>query len=147
MKYNTQNSKIASITEKTLIVGIDGGSQVHYARAFDWRNYEYSRKPFAFSNDEEGFMAFKNWMNDIAEKYDKEVVLPGMEPTGHYWFTLGRYLREQGIKLVMVNPYAVKQTKELDDNDPSKTDGKDSHAKPTGDLENKKSFRTQKPSN
>ena len=27
MKYNTQNSKIASITEKTLIVGIDVGSQ------------------------------------------------------------------------------------------------------------------------
>ncbi len=25
MKYNTQNAKIASITEKTLIVGIDVG--------------------------------------------------------------------------------------------------------------------------
>ena len=57
MKYNTQNKKIASITEKTLIIGIDVGSQTHYARAFDWRNYEYSRKPFAFSNDESGFLA------------------------------------------------------------------------------------------
>ena len=27
MKYNTQNAKIASITEKTLIVGIDVGSE------------------------------------------------------------------------------------------------------------------------
>ena len=60
MKYNTQDSKIASITEKTLIVGIDIGSQTHYARAFDWRNYDYSRKAFVFSNDKEGFMAFKN---------------------------------------------------------------------------------------
>lgn len=43
MKYNTQNAKIESITEKTLIVGIDVGSETHYARAFDWRNYEYSK--------------------------------------------------------------------------------------------------------
>ena len=47
MNYNTQNARIASITEKTLIVGIDVGSETHYARAFDWRNYEYSKKPFA----------------------------------------------------------------------------------------------------
>ena len=45
MNYNTQNAKIASITEKTLIVGIDVGSETHYARAFNWRNYEYSKKP------------------------------------------------------------------------------------------------------
>ena len=29
MNYNTQNAKIASITEKTLIVGIDVGSEIH----------------------------------------------------------------------------------------------------------------------
>ena len=28
MNYNTQNAKIASITEKTLIVGIDVGSEM-----------------------------------------------------------------------------------------------------------------------
>ena len=49
MKYNTQNAKIKSITEKTLIVGIDVGSETHFARAFDWRNYEYSKKPLEFS--------------------------------------------------------------------------------------------------
>ena len=54
MNYNTQNAKIASITEKTLIVGIDVGSETHYARAFDWRNYEYSKKPLEFSNTEAG---------------------------------------------------------------------------------------------
>ena len=46
MKYNTQNAKIASITEKTLIVGIDVGSGTHFARAFDWRNYEYTKEAF-----------------------------------------------------------------------------------------------------
>ena len=29
-------TKIASITERTLTVGIDVGSETHYARAFDW---------------------------------------------------------------------------------------------------------------
>lgn len=42
MNYNTQNAKIASITDKTLIVGIDVGSETHYARAFDWRNFEFT---------------------------------------------------------------------------------------------------------
>ena len=45
MNCNTQNAKIASITEKTLIVGIDVGSETHFARAFDWRNYEYTTVP------------------------------------------------------------------------------------------------------
>ena len=125
MNYNTQNAKIASITEKTLIVGIDVGSETHYARAFDWRNYEYSKKPFAFNNDEAGFAAFKAWMEDMAEKYGKEVVIPGMEPTGHYWLNLGAYLQEQGMKPVHVNPYHVKKSKELDVNNPNKNDRKD----------------------
>lgn len=125
MNSNTQNAKIKSITEKTLIVGIDIGSETHYARAFDWRNYEYSRKPFSFNNDEEGFRAFKSWMNEIAEKHGKDTVIPGMEPTGHYWLNLGAYLQEQGMKPVHVNPHHVKKSKELDDNNPNKNDRKD----------------------
>ena len=125
MKYNTQNKKITSITEKTLIVGIDVGSQVHYARAFDWRNFEYSKKEFAFSNDEEGFMAFKNWMDEIAQKHHKNTVMPGMEPTGHYWFSLGAFLQNIGMRVVHVNPHHVKKSKELDDNNSNKNDRKD----------------------
>lgn len=125
MNYNTQNKKIASITEKTLIVGIDVGSETHYARAFDWRNYEYSKKPFAFNNDEAGFVTFKAWIEDIAEKHGKTAVIPGMEPTGHYWINLGAYLQEQGMKPVHVNPHHVKKSKELDDNNPNKNDRKD----------------------
>lgn len=125
MKYNTQNAKIKSITEKTLIVGIDIGSETHYARAFDWRNYEYSKKPFAFNNDEAGFESFKKWIDEIAEKHGKSAVIPGMEPTGHYWLNLGAYLQGQGMKPVHVNPHHVKKSKELDDNNPNKNDRKD----------------------
>lgn len=125
MNFNTQNAKIKSITEKTLIVGIDIGSETHYARAFDWRNYEYSKKPFAFNNDEKGFKAFNLWMNKIAEKHGKDTVIPGMEPTGHYWLNLGAYLQEQGMRPIHVNPHHVKKSKELDDNNPNKNDRKD----------------------
>ena len=125
MNYNTQNAKIASITEKTLIVGIDVGSETHYARAFDWRNYEYSKKPLEFSNTEAGFLTLKAWVEDIAEKHGKTAVIPGMEPTGHYWFALGKFLQDSGMKPVHVNPHHVKKSKELDDNNPNKNDRKD----------------------
>ena len=125
MYCNTQNEKIKSITEKTLIVGIDVGSETHFARAFDWRNFEYTRKPLEFSNTEAGFRTFKTWMEEIAEKHGKTAVIPGMEPTGHYWFALGKFLQDNGMKPVHVNPHHVKKSKELDDNNPNKNDRKD----------------------
>ena len=113
------------VNECFAIVGIDVGSETHFARAFDWRNYEYSKKPLEFSNTESGFATFKAWMEDIAEKYGKDVVIPGMEPTSHYWFNLGAYLQDNGMKPVHVNPHHVKKSKELDDNNPNKNDRKD----------------------
>ena len=61
MKSNTQNAKIEAITEKTLVLGIDVGSETHYARAFDYRGIEYLKKPFKFSNTEAGFVTFKKY--------------------------------------------------------------------------------------
>ena len=49
MNY-TQNHKIAQVTENTLVVGVDIGSEQHYARAFDWRGLELTRKVFPFRN-------------------------------------------------------------------------------------------------
>ena len=125
MKSNTQNAKIAAITEKTLIIGIDVGSETHFARAFNWRGYEYSRKPLEFSNTEEGFVTLLSWIDELKAKYGMEKVIPGMEPTGHYWFNLGRFLQDHGMRPVHVNPHHVKRSKELDDNNPSKNDRKD----------------------
>ena len=71
MNCNTQNTKIANITEKTLIVGIDIGSESHYARAFDWRNYEYTRQALCFSNSEAGFQTFLAWITGLKEKTEK----------------------------------------------------------------------------
>ena len=125
MNYNTQNNKINSITEETLIIGIDVGSETHYARAFDWRNFEYTKKPLKFDNTEAGFLIFKTWVEELMEKHSKTTVIPGMEPTGHYWFSLGKFLQDNDMKPVHVNPYHVKKSKELDDNNPNKNDRKD----------------------
>ena len=125
MKSNTQNKKIEAITEKTLVIGIDVGSETYYARAFDYRGIEYSKKPFKFSNTEAGFVTFKEWILDLKEKHEKDKVVPGMEPTGHYWFNLGKYLQDNEMKPVLVNPHHVKKSKELDDNNPTKNDRKD----------------------
>ena len=114
MNYK-QNEKINQVKESTLVVGIDIGSTTQYARAFDWRGIELG-KVFTCSNSREGFESFKAWMQHLQDKYRKSDVIVGIEPTGHYWFDLGAYLEDEGIFLVMVNPYAVKQTKELDDN-------------------------------
>lgn len=124
MNY-TQNRKIAQVTETTLVVGVDIGSQYHYARAFDWRGIEITRKAFRFSNDLDGYAAFEIWVRETVEKSAKMEVLIGCEPTGHYWYTFARYIGLHGMKLAFVNPYHVKQSKEMDDNSPRKTDEKD----------------------
>lgn len=48
-----------------------------------------------------------------------------MEPTGHYWFSLARWLLHQSIEPVLVYPHLVKKNKEKRDNTPSKSDHKD----------------------
>jgi len=123
MKY-TQNEKIMQITENTLIIGVDIASDVHYARAFDYRGIELD-KVIKFNNDIQGFKVFSDWITKIATNNHKQHVMVGMEPTGHYWFTFAQYLEENNIKIVLVNPYHVKTTKELDDNSPTKNDRKD----------------------
>lgn len=121
---NTQNSRILQVTKTTLIVGIDVASEIHYARAFDNRGIEQA-KVFKFTNDLEGFEAFAKWLDAVKSKNEKKSILIGMEPTGHYWFNLAQHLKINGIKIVLVNSFAVKRSKELDDNNPTKNDRKD----------------------
>ena len=124
MNY-TQNQKISQVTETTLIVGVDIGSETNFARAFNWRGQELSKKVFRFSNSMEGFQSFLAYINTYTTIASAQQIIVGCEPTGHYWFNLARYLEENNIKLALVNPYHVKQIKELDDNSPKKTDLKD----------------------
>lgn len=120
----TQNEKIRQVTETTMVIGVDIASETHWARVFDWRGLELD-KAVSFENSMEGFTFLLRWISDTAAKAGKDNALIGMEPTGHYWFTLAAYLNGCDIKLVLVNPSHVKKSKELDDGHPSKNDKKD----------------------
>ena len=120
MNY-TQNEKIMPITEKTLVVGADIANAIHSARAFDYRGIELT-KVFKFENTIKGLELFEEWIDSLVKENGKSSSIVGMEPTGHYWFNLGYFLKDEGIRLVLVNPFHVKRSKELDDNSPTKND-------------------------
>ena len=121
----TQNDRLNQVTADTLVVGVDIGSQDHFARAFDWRGFEFSKRAFRFSNTQVGFLSFIRWLYEFQIKTDTKKVIVGCEPTGCYWLTFQKFLSDHKIQLVTVNPYSVKKCKELDDNSPEKSDLKD----------------------
>ena len=121
----TQNDKLNQVTADTLIVGVDIGSQIHFARAFDWRCFEFTKRVFRFGNTKVGFLSFLRWLEEIQKKTGKTKVIVGCEPTGCYWLTFQKFLQQHGVLLVTVNPASVKRSKELDDNSPEKSDLKD----------------------
>ena len=120
-----KNSKLTFISDDMLILGCDIGSEMHYMRAIDTRGRELSKDAFPFSNNAEGFRSAKAWAVQIAAEHGKRQIVLGLEPTGHYWFCLAAWMITNGISVVQVNPYAVKQTKELEDNSQLKDDRKD----------------------
>ena len=120
-----KNKKLSFISDDMLILGCDVGSETHYVRAIDTRGRELSKSAYSFNNDYEGFQSAKEWAVKIAAEHDKSQIVLGLEPTGHYWFCLATWMIANGISVVQVNPYAVKQTKEVEDNSQLKDDRKD----------------------
>ena len=120
-----KNKKLTFIDDDMLILGCDVGSETHYLRAIDTRGRELSKSAFSFSNSLEGFQSAKDWAVKLAVENDKNQIVLVLEPTGHYWFCLTTWMISNGISVVQVNPYAVKQTKELEDNSQLKDDRKD----------------------
>ena len=56
---------------------------------------------------------------------EKDKVVPIMELAGHYWFNLGKFLQNNDMKPVLVDPRHVKKSKDIDDNNSTKNDCKD----------------------
>lgn len=125
MKMNDNiNLKINQVNEKTLVIGIDIAKRKHYACAVDDRG-RVLRKAFPVVQSLDGFTQFYQVLLTLQTKYEKEQILVGFEPTGHYWMNLAAYLIAHDIPYVMVNPMHVKKSKELDDNLQTKNDAKD----------------------
>ncbi|WP_163103544.1 IS110 family transposase [Peribacillus alkalitolerans] len=119
-----QNQLIERISDTHLIVGVDIAQQLHVARAVNFRGIVIG-DPLTFENSEEGFINLLNWIQDLKRLKNLDKVIVGMEPTGHYWINLSKWLYNQNIEVVTVNPHLVKRNKENRDNTQSKSDKKD----------------------
>ena len=123
---DTLQARIEAITETTLIVGIDAAKDVHWARITDYRGLNLS-KPVKVNNNIDGFESLLERVEKLKAKHNCDKVIIGMEPSGHYWRAMGWHfmLCENKPIMVGVNPFHVKQTRELNDNSPTKSDPKD----------------------
>lgn len=121
------DAKLAEVAKKVVVVGIDVASQWHYVQPIDAATGQTLGKAFRIENDRSGFDMLDGRIEALAKAQGAsrcDVVL-GMEPTGVYGQPLAYFLESAGYSLVYVNPFAVKQTKELMDNTPTKSDAKD----------------------
>ena len=116
--------KIERITIDTLIVGIDVAKRTHWAQFTDSRGIPL-RKPLKVENSFEGFETLNKQIKDLQVRHELNKVIVAFEPSGHYWRTLAWYFKLEDVHLQGVNPYHVKQAKELDDNTQTKSDKKD----------------------
>ncbi|WP_338452496.1 IS110 family transposase [Niallia oryzisoli] len=119
-----QNQLIERISDKHLVVGVDIAQELHVARAVNFRGIIVG-DPLTFENNEEGFARLLQWINQLKTLKGFASTIIGMEPTGHYWVNLSKWLYDQDIEAVTVNPHLVKKNKENRDNSRSKSDKKD----------------------
>ncbi len=110
-----QNQLIERISDKHLVVGVDIAQELHVARAVNFRGIVIG-DPLTFENNENGFARFLQWVSQLKTLKGFHSTIVGMEPTGHYWINLSKWLYDQNIEAVMVNPHLVKKNKENQDN-------------------------------
>ncbi len=125
---NKANQRIEDVTQTTLVVGVDIAKTTHWARFTNYRGIELG-KAIKFNVSRAGFESIvariKSLCNMKTQRQPYDTVIIGMEPTGHYWKSLALYLCKAGYRVVGVNPYHTKKSKELNDNSPTKNDKKD----------------------
>ncbi|NJJ42455.1 IS110 family transposase, partial [Paenibacillus apii] len=101
MKFKAQdkqNQLIEKITAQHLVVGIDIAQLIHVARAVNFRGIVIGN-PLFFSNDEEGFQILVSWIQSLQAAHNLNSVIIGMEPTGHYWLNVSRWLSEKQFEV------------------------------------------------
>ena len=120
-----QKRKQLAITDDTLVVGVDIAKNYQWARFVDFRGIEHDHA-LKFKNRKADFEEILAKIRSICKHEGFKKVVVGMEPTGHYWKAFANWMKKQtDITVVLVNPYATKRAKELDDNSQTKSDKKD----------------------
>ena len=122
--FKNQDEKLRFIQPGLIIIGTDVAKRSHWMQPMHYNGILIG-KAFSIKNTREGFESLVVKIEQIKRETGCHRVLVGMEPTGHYWKALAWFLMQNRITVVLVNPYHVKTSKELDDNTPSKSDPKD----------------------
>lgn len=119
----TKSEKRKTINEKTLIVTLDIGKNIHYGYFRTPKNQDI--KPFRIYNTGQSFKHFWKKLNGFRQQHGLDEVVVGFESTGPYAEPITNFLRKKPVNLVQVNPMHTKRIKELTGNSPNKTDKKD----------------------
>lgn len=85
-----------------IYAGIDIAKQTHYLSIIN-SDGEVLVKPFAFSNDHNGFLKLLKHL----EPYSKEELYIGMESTAHYAENLTSFLFTRGFQICIINPIQI----------------------------------------
>jgi len=108
---------------RLLAVGLDVAKRAHVAAAATLEGAV--GKELSFRADRDGFERLVEVIETRRGQSGAERVVVGLEPTGHYWVPVARYLEERGLEVAFVNAAHTKRVKELEDNSPDKNDQKD----------------------
>ena len=92
-----------------ILVGIDIDKNRHTFSIIDKETGEILANPSVFNNSQEGSLFLIRKLSC----YDKSKLLIGMEDTGHYHFTLLRYLLDRRYIVALINPTTTDLTRKL----------------------------------
>lgn len=119
----TPDEKYAYAHSFPVHVGVDTAKQFHVLVAQGPDGHR--SKPFKVLVSRAGFAATDAHLRALFPDQTPAQMLVGLEFAGHHGFTFARFLAERGYPVVNVLPAHTHRSKELEDNNPLKTDAKD----------------------
>lgn len=123
-QYTRQMEKRQRITNRTLVIGIDIGSEFNAVCLMDKDGDVLGRYPKLY-NSRKGFDYFRTIVEQAKRNRKLRHVLIGMEPTGHYWRKIAFFAQDQGYEVRFVRTTALKHQRELDESSSAKSDIRD----------------------
>lgn len=97
--------------EQLLCVSLDISKYFHVAMIHNGLG-EIVTSTFEIDIFQSGFEQLGQAIDQAIEQTQAQVVLVGMEPTGHYFENLARHLHQRPRPVTLINSYAVKQNRE-----------------------------------
>lgn len=97
--------------EQQLCVSLDISKYFHVAMIHNGLG-EIVTSTFEIDIFRSGYEQLCQAIDQAISQSEAQVVLVGMEPTGHYFENLGRHLQQRPRPVTLINSYAVKQNRE-----------------------------------